>query len=107
VFDHFWDFDKLVKDESPRRSGDHEILLVLRAFWDFRVYVMGIKCQPMGFTHIEAFCKCINKELRNGRSTRIGLVQVIVRGFVHILCKRLCASKELALCLDLVLGRRI
>jgi hypothetical protein len=25
MFDHFWDFDRLVEDGAPRRSGDHGI----------------------------------------------------------------------------------
>jgi hypothetical protein len=25
MFDHFWDFDRLVEDEAPRRSGDRGI----------------------------------------------------------------------------------
>jgi hypothetical protein len=49
VFDHFWDFDRLVEDGAPRRSGDragsHPFL---RDFWAFRVYVMGMGCHPMG-----------------------------------------------------------
>jgi hypothetical protein len=34
VFDHFWDFDRLVKDGAPRRSRDREIS---PPFWDFWV----------------------------------------------------------------------
>jgi hypothetical protein len=52
VFDHFWDFDRLVEDEAPRRSRDHRISLVLWDFWAFRVYVTGMGCWPMGFTHV-------------------------------------------------------
>jgi hypothetical protein len=26
VFEHFWDFDRLVEDRAPRQSGDHGIL---------------------------------------------------------------------------------
>jgi hypothetical protein len=32
VFDHFWDFDKLVEDEA---SGDAEIAGSLPLLWDF------------------------------------------------------------------------
>jgi hypothetical protein len=35
----------------------------------------------------------------------IGLVKENVSFFVRRLCKRLCASRELALCLDLILGK--
>jgi hypothetical protein len=56
VFDHFWDFDRLVEDGAPRRSGDHGISLVLRDFWDFRVYVMGMGCRPMGLPMFRPFC---------------------------------------------------
>jgi hypothetical protein len=45
MFDHFWDFDRLVEDGAPRWSRDHGISLIL---WDLvdptrviRVYVMG------------------------------------------------------------------
>jgi hypothetical protein len=31
MFDHFWDFDRLVEDGVPRRSEDHGISLILRA----------------------------------------------------------------------------
>jgi hypothetical protein len=31
MFDHFWDFDRLVKDGGPRQSGDHKISLILWA----------------------------------------------------------------------------
>jgi hypothetical protein len=37
MFDHFWDFDRLVEDEVPKWSYNHGILLVLQA----RVNVMG------------------------------------------------------------------
>jgi hypothetical protein len=49
MFDHFWDFDRLVKDGAPKRSGDHGISPILR---DFRVYVTGMGCHPMGLTHV-------------------------------------------------------
>jgi hypothetical protein len=48
MFDHFWDFDRLVEDEAPRRSRDRRISPILRAFWDFKVYVIGVGCRPMG-----------------------------------------------------------
>jgi hypothetical protein len=48
MFDHFLDFNRLVEDEIPWKIGDHGISPILRDFWDFRVYVMGIGCQPMG-----------------------------------------------------------
>jgi hypothetical protein len=35
MFDHFWDFDRLVEDGAPRRSGDRGI----SPFWDF--WVLG------------------------------------------------------------------
>jgi hypothetical protein len=31
MFDHFWDFDRLVEDGAPRRSRDRGISLVLQA----------------------------------------------------------------------------
>jgi hypothetical protein len=48
MFEYFRDFDGLVEDGAPRRSRDHGISPFLRAFWDFRVYVMGMGCRPMG-----------------------------------------------------------
>ena len=33
VFDHFWDFDRLVEDGVPRGSGDHGISPFLWDFW--------------------------------------------------------------------------
>jgi hypothetical protein len=48
VFDHFWDFDRLVEDGAPRRSKDREDLSLFAGFLGFRVYVMGMGCQPMG-----------------------------------------------------------
>jgi hypothetical protein len=33
VFDHFWDFERLVEDGVPRRSGYRGISLILRDFW--------------------------------------------------------------------------
>jgi hypothetical protein len=47
VFDHFWDFDRLVEDGAPKRSEDRKISPFLRVFWAFRVYVMGMGCRPM------------------------------------------------------------
>jgi hypothetical protein len=52
MFDHFWDFDRLVEDEAPRRSVDHGITPLLWDFWVFRVYVTGMGCRPMGLTHV-------------------------------------------------------
>jgi hypothetical protein len=56
VFDHFWDFDRLVEDGAPRQSGDREILPILWDFWAFRVYVMGMGCRTMGLTMLRHFC---------------------------------------------------
>jgi hypothetical protein len=33
MFDHFWDFDRLVEDGAPRRSGDPRVSPILRVFW--------------------------------------------------------------------------
>jgi hypothetical protein len=33
MFDHFWDFDRLVEDEAPRQSGDRGISPILWDFW--------------------------------------------------------------------------
>jgi hypothetical protein len=43
VFDHFWDFDRLVEDE-----GDRRILPPFFGIFGFRVYVTGMGCRPMG-----------------------------------------------------------
>jgi hypothetical protein len=51
MFDHFWDFDRLVEDGAPRRSEDRGISPFLCAFWDFRVYVTDMVCRSMGLTH--------------------------------------------------------
>jgi hypothetical protein len=47
VFDHFWDFDRLVEDgaQAKWRSRD---LTPFVGFLGFRVYVMGMGCRPMG-----------------------------------------------------------
>jgi hypothetical protein len=34
MFDHFWDFDRLVEDGAPRQTGDREISPFLWDFWD-------------------------------------------------------------------------
>jgi hypothetical protein len=49
MFDQFWDFNRMVKDESP---GKVEIMGSHPLFWTFeiRVYVMGMRCFPMGLT---------------------------------------------------------
>jgi hypothetical protein len=55
VFDHFWDFDRLVEDGAPMQSRDRGISLVLRACGlrkGFnRVYVTGYGMPSHGFTH--------------------------------------------------------
>jgi hypothetical protein len=56
VFDHFWDFNRIVKHGVPRRSGDRGISLILRAFWAFRVYVTGMGCRPMVLPMFRPFC---------------------------------------------------
>jgi hypothetical protein len=55
VFDHFWDFDRLVEDKSPRpseRSGSRPFLW---DFWAFRVYVTSMGCRPMGLPMFRTF----------------------------------------------------
>jgi hypothetical protein len=48
MFDHFWDFDRLVEDGAPRRSRRSRDLTHFVGFLGFRVYVMGMGCRPMG-----------------------------------------------------------
>jgi hypothetical protein len=48
VFDHFWDFDKLVEDGAPRRSRYPGISPPFAGFLGFRVYVMDMGCQTIG-----------------------------------------------------------
>jgi hypothetical protein len=48
MFDHFWDFDRLVEDETPKRNGDRGISPPFVVFLGFRVDVMGMRCQTMG-----------------------------------------------------------
>jgi hypothetical protein len=48
MFDHFWDFDSLVKDGAPRQRKDHGISLPFYGIFGFRAYVTGMGCQPMG-----------------------------------------------------------
>ena len=51
MFDHFWDFDRLVKDEAP---GEAEITGSRPPFcglFGFRVYVTSMGCRSMSFTH--------------------------------------------------------
>jgi hypothetical protein len=56
VFDHFWDFDRLVEDGVPRQSKDHGISLILRACGPSkgftRVYVTGYGMSAHGFIHV-------------------------------------------------------
>ena len=52
MFDHFWDFDKLVKVGVPRPKWRSWDLSIFASFWGFRVYVMGMGCQTMGFSHV-------------------------------------------------------
>jgi hypothetical protein len=35
VFDHFWDFDRLVEDGAPRKSGDRGISPIFVGFLGF------------------------------------------------------------------------
>jgi hypothetical protein len=59
VFDHFWDFDRLVEDGAPRRSrdrGSHSFCGLVDPTKGFRVYVMGMGCRPMGLPMIRPFC---------------------------------------------------
>jgi hypothetical protein len=52
MFDHSWDFDSLVEDEAE----------IVRScpfcgiFGDFRVYVTGMGCWPMGLPMFRPFC---------------------------------------------------
>jgi hypothetical protein len=55
VFDHFWDFDRLVEDGVLVRSKDRGISPFLWDFGDFRVYVMGMGCWPMGLPMFRPF----------------------------------------------------
>jgi hypothetical protein len=48
MFDLFWDFNRLVEDGAPKRSGDRGNSPILWVLGDFRVYVMGMGCRPMG-----------------------------------------------------------
>jgi hypothetical protein len=48
MFDHFWDFDRLVEDGAPRRSRDRGISPPFAYFFGFMVYVTGMGCWPMG-----------------------------------------------------------
>jgi hypothetical protein len=56
MFDHFWDFDKLVEDEAPRWSLYRGISLILQTCGPnkgfTRVYVMGYGMSAHGFTHV-------------------------------------------------------
>jgi hypothetical protein len=53
MFDHFWDFDRLVEDGAPRRSGDRGISLFLWTNKGFiRVFVLGYGMSAHGFTHV-------------------------------------------------------
>ena len=57
MFDHFWDFDRLVEEEHPSEvdiAGSHPFLW---DFLDFRVYVTGMGCHPMGLPMLRPFCK--------------------------------------------------
>jgi hypothetical protein len=40
VFDHFWDFERIVEDGDPRRSRDRGISLVLRACGPSKWFLM-------------------------------------------------------------------
>ena len=56
MFDLFWDFDRLVEDGTPRRSGDRGILPPFAGFLGIRVYVTGMGCWPMGLPMFRPFC---------------------------------------------------
>jgi hypothetical protein len=47
MFDHFWDFDRLVKDEEPGEVEPWDLSPFCGIF-GFRFYVTGMGCQPMG-----------------------------------------------------------
>jgi hypothetical protein len=51
MFDQFWEFGRLVEEGAPSKveiTGSHPLLQI----FGFRVYVMGMGCQPMSFTHV-------------------------------------------------------
>jgi hypothetical protein len=52
VFNHFWDFDRMVEDRAPRRSEDHRISPPFAGILGFRIYVMGMEYRPMCLTHV-------------------------------------------------------
>ena len=55
MFDHFWDFDRLVEDETPRRSEIMGYHTFCGLFGIFRVYVKGMGCRPMGLPMFRPF----------------------------------------------------
>jgi hypothetical protein len=48
VFDHFWDFNRLVEDKAPKQKWRLRDLSPFAGFLGFRVYVMDMECRPMG-----------------------------------------------------------
>jgi hypothetical protein len=47
MFDHFWDFDRLVEAERKAKQRSRDLAPFLGIF-GFRVYVTGMGCRPMG-----------------------------------------------------------
>jgi hypothetical protein len=52
MFDLFWDFDRLVKGEAQVKEEIARSRPLFRVVFGIRVYVTGMGCQPMGFTHV-------------------------------------------------------
>jgi hypothetical protein len=52
MFNHFWDFDRLVEDGAPRRSGYRGISPLFAGVLGFIIYVMDMGFRPMGLTHV-------------------------------------------------------
>jgi hypothetical protein len=48
MFDHFWDFDRLVEGGAQVEAEIAGSRPLFREVFGFRVYVMGMGCRPMG-----------------------------------------------------------
>jgi hypothetical protein len=48
MFDHFWDFDKLVEGRAQDKAVIAGSRPLFRVVFGIGVYVMGMGCRPMG-----------------------------------------------------------
>jgi hypothetical protein len=67
IFDHFWDFDSLLKMECQTKRRLHNLNPLLGPFLGFGEYVMGKGCRPVGLPMLRPTFVCINRRIGNVR----------------------------------------